>query len=72
MVREGSLPLRLAAANQEWALDFANDAVESGPAIRVITFVDAIEVAGSAPNANSFGSLDVKERNVWSCGATRN
>jgi len=64
LVREGSLPPRLRAANQEWALDFANDAVESERAIRVLTLVDAIAVAGSALNADSFGSLDVKEHMV--------
>jgi len=64
MVRDGSLPTRLRAPNQESALDFANDAVESGPAIRVLSFVDATAVAGSVPNADSFGSLDVKQRMV--------
>jgi hypothetical protein len=43
LVREGSLPPRLRAANQEGALDFANDAVESGPAIHVVSLVDALQ-----------------------------
>jgi len=35
-------PLRVCtAANQEWALDFVHDAVESGRAIRVLSVVDA-------------------------------
>ncbi len=35
-------PLRVwTAANQEWALDFVHDAVESGQAIRVLSVVDA-------------------------------
>ncbi|MGH9594460.1 MAG: IS3 family transposase, partial [Bryobacteraceae bacterium] len=40
-VRRGQ-PLRAcSAANQEWALDFVHDAVESGRAIRVLSVVDA-------------------------------
>ena len=40
-VRKGQ-PLRACtAANQEWALDFVHDAVESGRAIRVLSVVDA-------------------------------
>jgi len=40
-VRVGQ-PLRAwTAANQEWALDFVHDAVESGRAIRVLSVVDA-------------------------------
>jgi len=40
-VRVGQ-PLRIrTAANQEWALDFAHDAVASGRAIRVLSVVDA-------------------------------
>jgi putative transposase len=40
-VRTGQ-PLRAcSAANQEWALDFVHDAVESGRAIRVLSVVDA-------------------------------
>ena len=40
-VREGK-PLRVrSAANQEWALDFAHDAVACGRAIRVLSVVDA-------------------------------
>ena len=40
-VRAGQ-PLRACtAANQEWALDFVHDAVESGRAIRVLSVVDA-------------------------------
>jgi putative transposase len=40
-VRTGQ-PLRArTAANQEWALDFVHDAVESGRAIRVLSVVDA-------------------------------
>ena len=35
-------PLRICTApNQEWALDFVHDAVESGRTIRVLTVVDA-------------------------------
>ena len=38
----GGQPLRACtAANQEWALDFVHDAVESGRAIRVLSVVDA-------------------------------
>jgi putative transposase len=37
-----SAPLRqYTAANQEWALDFAHDAVAAGRAIRVLSVVDA-------------------------------
>jgi putative transposase len=40
-VREGR-PLRACAgANEEWALDFVHDAVESGRAIRALSVVDA-------------------------------
>ena len=40
-VRSGQ-PLRVcSAANQEWALDFVHDAVESGRTIRVLSVVDA-------------------------------
>jgi putative transposase len=40
-VRVGQ-PLRICTAlNQEWALDFVHDAVESGRTIRVLTVVDA-------------------------------
>ena len=40
-VRVGQ-PLRVwTAANQEWALDFVHDAVESGRAIRVLSVMDA-------------------------------
>src|SRR5580693_916375 len=43
-VRTGQ-PLRACtAANQEWALDFVHDAVESGRAIRVLSVVDATRV----------------------------
>jgi len=70
MVRDGSLPTRLRAPNQESALDFANDAVESGPAIRVLSFVEAITATGSALNADSF--VRCMSNNVWSCGAIRN
>ena len=35
------VPLPFAAANQEWALDFAHDAVAWGRAIRVLSVVDA-------------------------------
>ena len=34
-------PLARTTANQEWALDFLHDAVESGRAIRVLSVVDA-------------------------------
>jgi putative transposase len=34
-------PLRAWTANQEWALDFVHDAVESGRTIRVLSVVDA-------------------------------
>jgi len=40
-VREGKPLLARTAANQEWALDFAHDAVASGRAIRVLSVVDA-------------------------------
>ena len=40
-VREGKPLLARTAANQEWALDFAHDAVACGRAIRVLSVVDA-------------------------------
>jgi putative transposase len=40
-VREGKPLLARNAANQEWALDFAHDAVACGRAIRVLSVVDA-------------------------------
>ena len=40
-VREGKPLVVRTAANQEWALDFAHDAVACGPAIRVLSVVDA-------------------------------
>ena len=40
-VREGRPLLVRTAANQEWALDFAHDAVACGRAIRVLSVVDA-------------------------------
>jgi putative transposase len=40
-VREGKPLLARTAANQEWALDFAHDAVGSGRAIRVLSVMDA-------------------------------
>jgi putative transposase len=40
-VRAGQPLLQRTAANQEWALDFAHDAVECGRAIRVLSVVDA-------------------------------
>lgn len=40
-VREGKPLLARSAANQEWALDFAHDAVECGRTIRVLSVVDA-------------------------------
>ena len=40
-VREGRPLLARTAANQEWALDFAHDAVACGRAIRVLSVVDA-------------------------------
>jgi putative transposase len=40
-VREGQPLLERTAANQEWGLDFAHDAVECGRAIRVLSVVDA-------------------------------
>ena len=39
--RSRSVPRVLTARNQEWAIDFAHDAVESGRAIRVLSVVDA-------------------------------
>jgi putative transposase len=39
-VRAGQPLQRCTVANQEWALDFAHDAVESGRAIRVLSVVD--------------------------------
>ena len=39
--REGKPLLARTAANQEWGLDFAHDAVECGRAIRVLSVVDA-------------------------------
>jgi putative transposase len=39
--RAGQPLLARTAANQEWALDFVHDAVESGRAIRVLSVVDA-------------------------------
>ena len=40
LVREGSPQPELTAANQEWALDFAHDALANGRAIRVLTVED--------------------------------
>ena len=40
LVREGSPRPALTAANQEWAADFAHDAMASGRAIRVLSVVD--------------------------------
>jgi len=40
-VREGKPLVARTAANQEWALDFAHDAVASGRTIRVLSVVDA-------------------------------
>jgi putative transposase len=40
-VREGQPLLERTAANQEWGLDFAHDAVECGRVIRVLSVVDA-------------------------------
>jgi putative transposase len=40
-VRVGQPLVERTAANQEWALDFAHDAVECGRAIRVLSVVDA-------------------------------
>ena len=40
-VREGKPPLARTAANQEWALDFAHDAVGCGRSSRVLSVVDA-------------------------------
>jgi len=41
LVREGSPRVVRTAANQEWALDFAHDAMASGRALRVLSVVDA-------------------------------
>jgi hypothetical protein len=70
LVREGSPPPRLRAASREQVLDFANDRVESGQTIRVLSFVEAITATGSALNADSF--VRCMSNNVWSCGAIRN
>lgn len=40
LVREGSRRPALTGANQEWALDFAHDALASGRAIRVLSVMD--------------------------------
>jgi putative transposase len=40
-VRAGAPRVLPTAPNQEWALDFAHDAVESGRAIRVLSVIDA-------------------------------
>ncbi len=40
LVREGSPQPVLTAANQEWAVDFAHDALANGRAIRVLTVED--------------------------------
>ena len=40
LVREGSPQPMLTAANQEWAVDFAHDALANGRAIRVLTVED--------------------------------
>jgi hypothetical protein len=40
LVREGSPQPTLTAANQEWAVDFAHDALANGCAIRVLTAED--------------------------------
>ena len=39
-VRMGTPLVMRTAANQEWALDFAHDAVACGRAIRVLSVVD--------------------------------
>ncbi len=40
LMRDGSPRPQLTAANQEWAADFAHDAMASGRAIRVLSVVD--------------------------------
>jgi putative transposase len=40
LVREGTPQPELTAANQEWAVDFAHDALANGRAIRVLTVED--------------------------------
>jgi putative transposase len=41
LMRTGPGPRVLTVGNQEWALDFVHDAVESGRAIRVLSVIDA-------------------------------
>ena len=61
-----SAPLRqYTAANQEWALDFAHDAIAGGRAIRVLSVVDAytreclaLEVDTSFPSRRVTRVLD--------------
>ena len=43
-VREGKPLVARTAANQEWALDFAHDAVACGRAIRVLSVVDGCDL----------------------------
>ncbi len=40
-VRTGAAHVRLTAANQEWALDFAHDVLAAGRSIRLLSIVDA-------------------------------
>ena len=54
VARSAPLNAELTAANQEWAMDFVHDAIDSGRGIRIMTLVDsftrecpALEVAAS-------------------------
>lgn len=40
LVRSGPSPMRVKAANEQWALDFAADAIATGRAIRILSVID--------------------------------
>jgi hypothetical protein len=61
---EGSLPPRLRAASRDRRWISRTIGLRARQAIRVLSFVEAITVTGSALNADSFGSLHVKQRMV--------
>jgi transposase InsO family protein len=59
-VRLSTPPEAYTAANQEWALDFVNDAVASGRSIRVLNVIDAYTRESLAMEVdNSFAGLRV-------------
>lgn len=65
LVRTGVPANAVTAANEQWALDFASDALESGRAIRVLSVIDtytreclALEVDTSFASRRVTGALD--------------